>query len=74
MCSSDLEVLPGFEAKAGQDVPLMYCKYCIKHAMGWCPREGHEAHFEEPLFIQHKDEKFKLEFDCKKCEMLVHKA
>ena len=68
------EVLPGFEAKAGQDVPLMYCKYCIKHAMGWCPREGHEAHFEEPLFIQHKDEKFKLEFDCKKCEMLVHKA
>lgn len=68
------EVLPGFEAKAGQNVPLMYCKYCIKHAMGWCEREGHKSDFVEPLYIQHRDEKFKLEFDCKKCEMLVHKA
>lgn len=68
------EVLPGFEAKADPSVPLMYCKYCIKHAMGWCPREGHEAHFVEPLFIQHKDERFRLEFDCKKCEMLVVKG
>ncbi len=68
------EVLPGFEAKAEADVPLMYCKYCIKHTMGWCPREGHETHFTEPLFLQHKNERFKLEFDCKKCEMLVLKG
>lgn len=68
------EIVPGFEAKADPNVPLMYCKYCIKHAMGWCPREGHEAHFVEPLFIQHKDERFRLEFDCKKCEMLVVKG
>ena len=68
------EIMPGFEAKASSDVPLMYCKYCIKHAMGWCPREGYVADFKEPLFIQHRNEKFRLEFDCKKCEMLVLKA
>lgn len=68
------EIMPGFEAKADPNVPLMYCKYCIKHAMGWCPREGHEANFVEPLYLEHKDEKFRLEFDCKKCEMLVLKA
>ena len=65
------EILPGFEVKAEPDVPLMYCKYCIKHALGWCPKEGYKAAFKEPLFIHHKNERFRLEFDCKKCEMRV---
>lgn len=65
------EILPGFEVNAEPDVPLMYCKYCIKHALGWCPKEGYKAAFKEPLFIQHKNERFRLEFDCKKCEMRV---
>lgn len=65
------EVLPGFEIKAEPDVPLMYCKYCIKHALGWCPKEGYKATFKEPLFLTHKNEQFRLEFDCKKCEMRV---
>ncbi|MHB9055627.1 MAG: peptidase U32 family protein [Paludibacteraceae bacterium] len=65
------EVLPGFEVKAEEGVPLMYCKYCIKHALGWCPKEGYRATFKEPLYLTHKDQKFRLEFDCKKCEMRV---
>lgn len=66
------EIMPGFEAKAEPNVPLMYCKYCIKHAVGWCPKEGYKATFKEPLYIQNGNEKFRLEFDCKKCEMLVY--
>ncbi|VBB46100.1 Uncharacterized protease YdcP [uncultured Paludibacter sp.] len=66
------EILPGFEVKAEEDVPLMYCKYCVKHALGWCPKEGYKAAFKEPLFLHHKNEKFRLEFDCKKCEMRVY--
>lgn len=66
------EIVPGFEAKAESNVPLMYCKYCIKHAMGWCPKDGYKATFKEPLFIQNGDEKFRLEFDCKKCEMMIY--
>ncbi|MGC3979236.1 MAG: U32 family peptidase [Paludibacteraceae bacterium] len=65
------EMSPGFEVKAEANVPLMYCKYCIKYAMGWCPKEGYRGTFKEPLFLQHNDEKFRLEFDCKKCEMQV---
>ncbi len=68
------EVLPGFEVKAEEGVPLMYCKYCIKHALGWCPKEGYKATFKEPLYLQHKDQKFRLEFDCRKCEMNVLKG
>lgn len=66
------EIQPGFEAKAESNVPLMYCKYCIKHAMGWCPKEGYKATFKEPLYIRNGDEKFRLEFDCKKCEMMIY--
>lgn len=66
------EIVPGFEARAESNVPLMYCKYCIKHAMGWCPKDGYKATFKEPLFIQNGNEKFRLEFDCKKCEMLIY--
>lgn len=66
------EIVQGFEAKAEANVPLMYCKYCIKHAMGWCPKDGYKATFKEPLFIQNGNEKFRLEFDCKKCEMLIY--
>ncbi|HHT22702.1 MAG TPA: U32 family peptidase [Bacteroidales bacterium] len=65
------EVLPGFEVKAEEGVPLMFCKYCIKHALGWCPKEGYKVSFKEPLFLQHNEQKFRLEFDCKKCEMRV---
>ena len=68
------EVLPGFEVKAEPDVPLMFCKHCIKYAMGWCPKEGYKANFKEPLFLMYKDQKFRLEFDCKNCEMRVLKA
>ena len=68
------EVQPGFEVKAEESVPLMFCKYCIKHALGWCPKEGYKATFKEPLFLQHNEQKFRLEFDCKKCEMRVLKA
>jgi len=68
------EVMPGFEVKADPDVPLMYCRHCIKYSMGWCPKEGYKAAFKEPLFIMYKDQKFRLEFDCKKCEMRVLKG
>ena len=37
------EVMPGFELKAEEGVPLMFTKHCIKFEMGWCPKEGYNA-------------------------------
>lgn len=65
------EVLPGFEVKAEKNVPLMFTKHCVKFEMGWCPREGKTMPVAEPLLLHHGHQQFRLEFDCKKCEMHV---
>ncbi|HNX89038.1 MAG TPA: U32 family peptidase [Paludibacteraceae bacterium] len=67
------EVMPGFEVQAEPGVPLMFCRHCIKYSLGWCPKEGYKATFKEPLYISYKDQQFQLEFDCRKCQMLVLK-
>ncbi len=65
------EIRPGFEVKAEEGVPLMFCKHCIKFTMGWCPKEGYKATFKEPLFLKNNDQLFQLTFDCKRCEMQI---
>ena len=51
--------------------PLMTCRFCLRHAWGWCKKENPNAP-RDPLFLVLGDgRKFRLEFDCKKCEMMV---
>ncbi|NDV47336.1 U32 family peptidase [Paludibacter sp. 221] len=61
----------GFEMKKQENVPLMFCRHCIKHTMGWCPKKNKEVKLDEPLFLKNKGQMYKLDFDCKKCEMRV---
>ena len=68
------EVMPGFEVKAEKGVPLMYTKHCIKYEMGWCPKEGNTSTATEPLFLENNGQKFRLSFDCVKCEMQISKS
>lgn len=68
------EVSPGFEIKAEKGVPLMFTKHCIKYEMGWCPREGNKSAVKEPLFLENNGQKFRLSFDCVKCEMQISKC
>jgi 23S rRNA 5-hydroxycytidine C2501 synthase len=68
------EVKPGFEVKAEEGVPLMFCKHCIKSSMGWCPKESYKATFKEPLYLRNNDQVYELTFDCKACEMWITKA
>lgn len=65
-------VHPGFEVKAEKKVPLMFTKHCIKFEMGWCPRDGQTMPVAGPLTLRHGQQRFRLEFDCKKCEMHVY--
>ena len=67
------EIQQGFEVKAEADVPLMFCKHCIKHTMGWCPKNGTISTFKEPLFLRNNDQIYMLTFDCKACEMHIIK-
>lgn len=68
------EIMPGFEVKAQEGVPLMFTKHCIKYTMGWCPKEGYKATFKEPLFLRNNDQVYEMTFDCKLCEMRIIKA
>lgn len=64
---------PAFEKESQSNVPLMFSRHCIKHSMGWCPKEQkNRTHYQEPFYIQYKDVKLKLSFDCKKCEMKIN--
>ena len=48
---------------------LMTCHHCIRYANGMCCREtGQKA---EPLFIRNGTNTFRLEFDCRNCQMYV---
>jgi len=55
------------------EVPLMITKYCLKYELSLCPRfqnyEGRE--YREPFYLQDGANTFRLEFDCKNCEMHV---
>ena len=49
---------------------LMTCHHCIRYANGMCSREtGQKA---EPLFIRNGTNTFRLEFDCRNCQMYVY--
>lgn len=68
---------PGFEIKPLKDVPVMFCKYCIKYEMGWCRKEKSDetvkrSYPEEPLFLRNNSSLYRLEFDCKECMMKVY--
>jgi len=68
------DIQPGFEVKAEEGVPLMFCKHCIKFTMGWCPKEGYKATFKEPLYLKNNNQLYELTFDCKLCEMRISKS
>lgn len=63
---------PAFEQVAQKNVPLMFTKYCIKFALGWCPREtADKPIYREPFYLTNEKMRLKLTFNCKDCEMLV---
>lgn len=66
-------IAPAFEKEAPSGAVLMFCKHCIRYAMGWCPvRHKVKPPFREPFYLISGDGKrFRLEFDCKRCEMKV---
>lgn len=78
-----------YEREHQQDIPVMYCKHCIKYAMGWCMKsrvsnknaaEGNVRLINKS--VNDKDsslylalangQRFRLEFDCKRCLMKVY--
>nr|WP_216655805.1 U32 family peptidase [Xylanibacter muris] len=64
---------PAFEKRQTDKACLMQCRYCIRHTMGYCMKNGgKKPYWEEPLYLVSADKRrFKLEFDCAKCQMNI---
>ncbi len=69
LCAS---LSPSLTEGAGGESPLMTCRYCLRHALGYCTRDGRGLPFREPLRLRLADGRtFPLRFDCRRCEMHV---
>ena len=66
-------IAPAFEREAPAGVALMFCKHCIRYSLGWCPvYQKKRSPYREPYYLVSSDGKrFRLEFDCKACQMKV---
>lgn len=62
-----------YELSAPRGATLMFCRHCLRYALGWCVRNGGKpSPYREPYTLVSADGKrFKLEFDCKECIMRV---
>ena len=65
-----------YEKEAVENAVLMFCKHCLRYSMGWCPiHQRVRSPFKEPYYLVSNDGKrFRLEFDCKNCQMKVKAA
>ena len=68
-CQQPNGVRQGGEA----DLLLMQCRHCIRYSLGYCvKRGGKNPKWHEPLYLELSDKRrFRLEFDCKNCQMNV---
>jgi putative protease len=71
------DVQPAFEAyKPEGEQVVMTCRHCLRYSMGWCPvhHRGKRSPYKEPYYLVSSDgRRFRLEFDCKNCQMKVWK-
>ncbi len=76
-----------FELNHQPDVELMRSRYCIRHELGLCPYRQRQAARDRtsfdrsaisasaaqaaPLFLENNGRRFRLDFDCPRCEMTL---
>jgi len=54
--------------------PLMTTKLCLKHENRLCPKQnGKNGKFKEPFYLMDGNIKYRIEFDCRNCMMLIFK-
>ena len=67
------KIAPAFEKSPVDEAVVMFCKHCLRYAMGWCPvHHKVRSPYKEPYYLVSGDGKrFRLQFDCKNCQMKV---
>ncbi len=64
------QIAPAFEANQEEgEVALMISKHCLRYSFNQCPRERGPGFKPEPLQLKMGNDRYRLRFDCKRCEM-----
>ena len=68
-----LKELTAYELRGG-DGPIMQCRHCLRYTLGYCVKNGGERpQWQEPLSLVLGDgRRFRLEFDCRHCQMNIY--
>lgn len=68
------DITPAFEIKKPSSPLVMQCRYCLRHELGQCKKIHKQSGLlKEPLYLRLADGRtFRLEFDCKKCQMNIY--
>ena len=65
---------PAYELQTPGERLIMQCRHCLRYALGYCVKHGgRRPEWREPLSLRLGDgRRFRLEFDCKHCQMNVY--
>lgn len=68
------EATTAYELNPSAEAVLMQCRHCLRYSLGYCVKHGsRHPEWREPLYLRLGDgRRFRLEFDCKKCQMNVY--
>ena len=63
-----------YELHPSDDAMLMQCRHCLRYSLGYCVKHGGQRPlWREPLSLRLGDgRRFRLEFDCRDCQMNVY--
>jgi putative protease len=63
--------LQAFELCHQGDAELMRTRYCLRYELGICPRQQQAGASSAPLYLENNGRRFRLDFDCRNCEMIL---
>jgi putative protease len=68
------DLAPALELSRPSDAMLMQCRYCLRYTLGYCVKHGgRKPTWREPLTLRLGDgREFRLEFDCRQCQMNIY--
>lgn len=69
---------PAFEISGDKSDTLMWCKHCLRFAVGKCPKHDNPSpiaknrgELGDPAFLISKNDILRLSFDCQNCQMKI---
>lgn len=64
-----------YECQPDDKIPLMTCKYCLRHALGACLKTERGRQLPATLYLRPANgQRYRLSFDCARCEMQVWRS